>query len=238
MNKIKVLVVEHILAVKNFVRDTISDHFKEMEITIAENGENAQVLLEKEPFDLIIASLEIPVVKGDELLAWVRNHPDINSIPFLLMSVNIEKQFIESLFKKGLNGYLIKPFEKNDLIQKVIALTKQFDRRRSDRIPVVGSVYIEFKSHTIKGAIKNISKGGLAGLFHREENLPCILQDVNIFMEVEKNLKLIGINGTVVRLQAYVMSENPEKIEIAIMFQHVKESKQKEINSFIAQLKS
>jgi CheY-like chemotaxis protein len=53
-----------------------------------ENGRGAIEALEKNPFHLIFLDLEMPEVRGDEVLKRVRNSPEWKSIPVVVITAN------------------------------------------------------------------------------------------------------------------------------------------------------
>lgn len=89
------------------------------------NGDAAIRLLEKETFHLMISDIMMPGMSGMDLLAIVRSvYPDLAVI--MLTAVDDRKTAIQGL-EFGAYGYLIKPFDKNDIL---INVTNALERRR------------------------------------------------------------------------------------------------------------
>lgn len=92
---------------------------------VASNGEAALKLLENDTFHLMISDIMMPGLSGLDLLAIVRAvHPDVAVI--MLTAVDDRKIAVEAL-EFGAYGYLIKPFDKNDIL---INVTNALERRR------------------------------------------------------------------------------------------------------------
>ncbi|MEJ2718448.1 MAG: response regulator [Deltaproteobacteria bacterium] len=91
----------------------------------ASYGEEAIKLLEKETFHLMISDIMMPGMSGMDLLAIVKAvHPDLAVI--MLTAVDDRKTAVEAL-EFGAYGYLIKPFDKTDIL---INVTNALERRR------------------------------------------------------------------------------------------------------------
>lgn len=79
------------------------------------DGELALKELEKNPFSLIISDYQMPNLDGLEFLKKVRNRPEFQNIPFILLTtVEDEMVFLESL-EAGANEFLNKPFRPEEL---------------------------------------------------------------------------------------------------------------------------
>jgi PAS domain S-box-containing protein len=95
-----------------------------MKIIEAENGKEAIEILKNETFDLILMDLQMPIMGGLEATKIIRNILKA-SIPIIALTANAFKSEIDKCIEAGMNDYIIKPFEKNDLIKiiyKEIAL--------------------------------------------------------------------------------------------------------------------
>lgn len=67
--------------------------------------------------DLIIMDLWIPEVGGEKTTIMLKNSPRYKDIPVIILSANNE---IETISKRtGADGYVAKPFEIKDLVQKI-----------------------------------------------------------------------------------------------------------------------
>ena len=92
---------------------------EDYKITAVDNGSDAILkAMEMRP-DIILADVVMPQKNGYEVCDAIKNDPQLNTIPVLLLAGTFEP-FDEDLAKKaGADGYIIKPFESQALIQKV-----------------------------------------------------------------------------------------------------------------------
>ncbi|NME70583.1 hybrid sensor histidine kinase/response regulator transcription factor [Flammeovirga aprica] len=92
---------------------------KDYHITKAENGKEALQLLEKQSVDLIISDVMMPVMDGMEFCQTVKNHPDYQNIPIILLTANATTENELNSLKIGANDYLRKPFNSKVIKEKV-----------------------------------------------------------------------------------------------------------------------
>ncbi|OHX64454.1 hybrid sensor histidine kinase/response regulator transcription factor [Flammeovirga pacifica] len=92
---------------------------KDYQIIKAENGLKAYQLLEKNEVDLIISDVMMPVMNGMELCQKVKEHPDYQNTPILLLTANATTDSEITGLKIGANDYLRKPFNSKVIKEKV-----------------------------------------------------------------------------------------------------------------------
>jgi len=117
MEKIKVLLADD----HQIMLDGLKAIFaKDKELSIvgtASNGLEVLEFLKKEPVDVLLLDLQMPVMDGLETTMHVKkSYPEIKVI---MLTTNDEGSIITSLFKIGANGYLLKNASKEYLIQGI-----------------------------------------------------------------------------------------------------------------------
>ena len=142
MPKIKVLVADDMTTMRNIVKQTISQSFFNVTVKEAINGNDAKAKLKAEVFDMVISDWEMPNFTGIELLKWVRSHPKMKNIPFIMLTANSEKNGVVQAMSLGCNAYIIKPFTPEKLTVKMIELLDKLNRRQHERISANNSVTI------------------------------------------------------------------------------------------------
>lgn len=92
-----------------------------MSIRIAKNGYEAESLIAKESFDLIMTDLQMPGLSGIDLINFIRNHPDpaISRVPVIAFTANKKERFDEKLISLGFNEVLQKPFPENEFLNRI-----------------------------------------------------------------------------------------------------------------------
>ncbi len=120
----KVLLVEDNEFNQIVANDTLKDLIKGISIQIASNGKEAIELLRKNKFDLVIMDIQMPEMDGYEATKFIRTNfkKPVCDIPVLAMTANVIKEEIEKCFDSGMNAYIAKPFDPDDLLNKITGL--------------------------------------------------------------------------------------------------------------------
>ncbi|MEH7436865.1 response regulator transcription factor [Neobacillus drentensis] len=135
----KILVVDddkHIL-------ELVSIHVTQSgyQVLKAENGIQALGILENELLDLAIVDVMMPGLNGYELTKKIRNDRDI---PVLLLTAKGELEDKEKGFLAGSDDYIVKPFEPKELLYRIAAILRRYDKP-TDTMLQVGSILINRK---------------------------------------------------------------------------------------------
>lgn len=80
------------------------------------SGSEALTLLEQTRPDLIISDIMMPEMDGYEFYQLVRQNPKLLSVPFIFLSAKGEKEDISFGKQLGVDDYLTKPLEPEDLV--------------------------------------------------------------------------------------------------------------------------
>ena len=79
------------------------------------HGKDAVDKLKAAKYDYIISDWHMPRLTGLDLLKIVRTVPGLRHIPFLMITVESEKDSILQAIQEGVDNYIIKPFSSNVL---------------------------------------------------------------------------------------------------------------------------
>jgi DNA-binding response OmpR family regulator len=233
MSKLKVLVVDDMSSVRKFTRYGLEKNHPNLEIDEAANGKEAQQILEDKHYDLILCDWEMPIMKGDELLEWVRKHPKLKDIPVIMITAKSEKDDVVTAIHLGVNGYIVKPFTIEALLQKMASVDRRFDRRAFERVEISGDITLQFGDKVSRGSLIDVSMGGGLGMFSVKMPLPQILEKVIVDVKLDKGSKSAGLDGFVLRVQAAEAFMDSENIKIAVKFLDLSADKTKELKKLI-----
>ena len=114
----RILVVDDFDTMVRIIRDILNE-LGYNDIVTARNGELAYQILSKEKIDFIISDWNMPVMTGIELLKKVKGTPKLAEIPFLMVTAEAEKEHIVEALQAKVDQYIIKPFTKEMLGQKI-----------------------------------------------------------------------------------------------------------------------
>lgn len=120
MAMLKALVVDDASFVRDLVKRTIRQRFPVIETTDAQNGRRAQSLMSRANFDLVLCDWEMPEMSGLELLQWMRQQPQFEKVPFIMITSRGDKDHVVEAVQEGVSEYLGKPFSPEGLSRKII----------------------------------------------------------------------------------------------------------------------
>ena len=240
MKKLNILVVDDNASMRKLAKSGLERSFLNSFVDEATNGKEAQMKMEASEYDLVLYDWEMPDDKGDEVLQWVRQHPTKKSIPFVMVTSINDRATVLKAIADGANGYLVKPYTAEQLARKIMAAIDRFDRRQLERVPVEGTVVVHFQDTVATGRLIDMSletnMGGLFGTFERKNLIPSILEKVIIDIELDDNLKLSGIEGFVIRIQAAEAFLDTEEVNVAIKFADLPENEHGQLTGVLNSL--
>jgi len=91
-------------------------------ITIVTNGKEALDSTFEKDYKLIVSDWNMPEMTGIELLTELRNSESTRDIPFLMLTARGDKPSVVSALQGGVTSYLTKPFEKQNVIDRIQSL--------------------------------------------------------------------------------------------------------------------
>lgn len=86
----------------------------------AENGKDALKKLEDNWVDIVFTDINMPEMSGVELVDAMNENTEFMDIPVVIVSTEGSKTRIEELRKKGIKGYLRKPFTPENIRDIII----------------------------------------------------------------------------------------------------------------------
>lgn len=147
------------------------------------NGEEAITLAREHKPDLIILDVMMPVVDGFTACKEIKDSPITRDIPIVMCTARNRKEDLVAAIKGGADDYIVKPFTKDTLLQKIdkvvnektrriTTMLKSADRRKGSRMSVSWSLSWGKKegeniAPVYKSRVQNISEQGFAFEFNR-----------------------------------------------------------------------
>lgn len=115
---LKFLVVDDFSTMRRIVRGLL----KEMgclNVDEAEDGAVALQLLKANRYDFVVSDINMPNMNGFELLKAIKAEGGLRHIPVLMVTAEARKEDIVLAAQSGAAGYIVKPFTKATLEDKV-----------------------------------------------------------------------------------------------------------------------
>jgi len=113
------LVVDDSKAVRMILAKTLRE--LGYEVREAANGKEALELIENQKLSvgLVLADWNMPEVNGFELLKRLREKPEMASTAIVMVTTETEVDQMSAALEAGANEYIMKPFTKEILVQKL-----------------------------------------------------------------------------------------------------------------------
>lgn len=112
------LIVDDFSTMRRIVRNLL----KEIGFANAEEAEDGQIalsMLKSTKFDFVVSDINMPNMNGFELLKNMRADDALKGIPVLMVTAEAKKEDIVQAAQGGASGYIVKPFTKATLEEKV-----------------------------------------------------------------------------------------------------------------------
>ncbi len=116
--EMKFLIVDDFSTMRRIVRNLL----KEIGYQNADEAEDGAVALAKlkaGAFDFVVSDLNMPNMSGFELLRSIRADANLKGLPVLLVTAEAKKEDIITAAQIGASGYIVKPFTKATLEEKL-----------------------------------------------------------------------------------------------------------------------
>ncbi|KIN61103.1 Chemotaxis response regulator CheY [Sulfitobacter noctilucae] len=113
-DQLRIMVVDDMSTSRGLITQAL-DAFGVRNIATAENGKQALQALATHPAHLVISDYNMPEMDGLQLLHYLRATPKTKGVGFVLITGRAEQQIIDHGKKLGMNNYLKKPFQPEEL---------------------------------------------------------------------------------------------------------------------------
>ncbi len=115
-------------------------------VTVANNGEDALVAIDKEHIDLVVLDIMMPKMDGYEFTNTLRECD--NNLPILMVSAKQLPVDKNKGFAVGTDDYMTKPINQEEFLYRIKALLRRAKIANERRI-VLGDVVIDYDSLTV-----------------------------------------------------------------------------------------
>ncbi len=139
----KILIIEDEIAICDLLKIELQAQGYHCEV--ANDGEKGADLLETNQYDLVLLDIMLPKVDGYELLEYIKQIAEIPTIFITAKTQTADK--IKGL-KKGADDYITKPFEIGELIARIEAVLRRY--QKGNEVQRINQVEINVVARTVK----------------------------------------------------------------------------------------
>ncbi len=154
VDQIRVLVVDDAAFMRDVVKKSLRPTFPGFKLEEAAHGRQAQNMLQKQAYDLVLCDWEMPEMNGAELLGWMRENEATRDVPFIMVTSRGEKEHVMKAIELKANNYIVKPYTTERLVKVVTMVLGKSKKMSLEQLRRVG----------VKGALADTPGGlGLSG---------------------------------------------------------------------------
>ncbi len=142
----------------NLLSDLLNDHLldKGYDVTLCLNGQDALEYLIDEKFDIALLDINTPMMSGLEVLKTIREEYK-NKTPVIILTAYQDTKHLKDSFENGVDDYIKKPFDLEELDQRILRLCRQFSIEQNANIEISSDISFDPESCKISKEDKNIS---------------------------------------------------------------------------------
>jgi DNA-binding NarL/FixJ family response regulator len=153
--KINIALVDDHALVRNGIANLIGYNPLFNIVFQADNGKEYIAQADKAPVDIVLMDIEMPVMNGYELAAWLKkNKPDTR---ILVVSMVDKEEAVVKMVRCGIHGYLSKNIETDELFNAITTIVNG------------GYYYTDFISGILVEAIEHKNSQETSGLINDRE---------------------------------------------------------------------
>ena len=138
---IKVLVVEDEEAISHLLKYNLTA--EGFEVSIVDDGEEAQMAAESFQPDIILLDWMLPNVSGIEICRQLRARPETREIPVIMLTARAEEEDRLRGFEKGADDYVTKPFSMKELVARIHAVLRRANPAVATNVVTYGDIDLD-----------------------------------------------------------------------------------------------
>lgn len=121
--KKKILIVDD----DEIIHDILSEHFHRLGYIVsnAKNGKDALRMINKEKPDIVILDYMMPIMDGISVLQKIRSDEETSNISIIMLTVKSQQENILQGLKSGADDYVTKPFDIEELTQRIVGILER-----------------------------------------------------------------------------------------------------------------
>jgi DNA-binding response OmpR family regulator len=140
----RVLIIEDDEGIVRFLERGLAAHGHST--VSADNGEDGVILARDESVELILLDIMLPLMDGHRVLERIRlRRPEV---PVLMLTARDDLRNKVDALDAGADDYLTKPFDLEELLARLRALTRRADQPQGSKI-VAGDLKVDLRSRRV-----------------------------------------------------------------------------------------
>ena len=121
---LKFLIVDDFSTMRRIIRGLLKE-IGYLNAEEAEDGVVALQMLRNASYDFVVSDINMPNMNGFELLSQIKRDETLRHLPVLMVTAEAHKEDIVRAAQEGAAGYIVKPFTKATLEEKVAKIMQK-----------------------------------------------------------------------------------------------------------------
>ncbi len=212
-------------------------------VTCEESGPAALEILHEQHFDLIVTDIQMPVVSGMDLLAYVRQTEAIEDTPVILVSGMSDTRDVVRGLELGASDYITKPFDRKLALARIhtqLTLKRLMDEQKQaieelERVQSMRDRFFHMASHDLKNPMNNIrlAQYVLREMFGADPEANVLLENIELSLRAMNDIIHDFLDNAALQSHALDLHIEPLVIEDAlwdVIYQYNMSAEKKDIN--------
>jgi len=159
--RLKVLVIDDEENIIEFIR--LGLRYEGFQVDSASDGEQGVIAAQRTNPDLVILDVMMPGIDGLEVCRRLRANPTTHDVPILMLTAKDEVKDRIIGLKTGADDYLTKPFDFDELLERIRAILRRQNRSRatatgSNDAEAQGQI-LQFGDLRLNAATREVTRG-------------------------------------------------------------------------------
>lgn len=141
------------------------------EVVTARSGAEALVRVAESLPDLVVSDIRMPGMDGFQLARQLRSNPRTDLIPIVFLTARDETSDRVAGFRSGVDAYLVKPFEPDELVAVISNILRRVERTHAEIARLVGAkagAAESFRDEELTEAERRVAAAVARGLANKE----------------------------------------------------------------------
>jgi two-component system phosphate regulon response regulator PhoB len=153
----RILIVEDEAALVTLLRYNLER--EGFDVSEARDGDEALVVIDENPPDLILLDWMLPMTSGIEVCRQIRRKPQTRSTPIIMLTARGEEADKVRGLESGADDYVTKPFSPAELLARIRALLRRANPGPSDETLRCGDIRMDLAAHKVHRNDRSVHLG-------------------------------------------------------------------------------
>lgn len=128
-------------------------------VGVASDGEEALLMIDESPPDLVVLDWMLPKVSGVEVCRRLRTRPETRNLPIIMLTARGEESDRIRGLDTGADDYIVKPFSMTELAARIRAVLRRIRPGLAEDRIRHGDLVIDRAAHRVRRGAREVRLG-------------------------------------------------------------------------------